>query len=69
MANKKVSSMSSNGPLKNYCKVPNKYLIGHVLGGQNGGSTPSLGPGIGLPIRKIPLRGSTLLNPKEVSTS
>ena len=32
---KKVSSMSSYGPPRNYCKVSNKYLIGHVLGGQN----------------------------------
>ena len=35
----KISYMSSNGPLGNCCKVLNKYLIGHVLGGQNGGST------------------------------
>ena len=35
----KISYTSSNGPLGNCCKVPNKYLIGHVLGGQNGGST------------------------------
>ena len=32
---KKISSMSSYGPPKNYCKVLNKYLIGHVIGGQN----------------------------------
>ena len=30
---------SSNGPPKNCCKVLSKYLIGHVLGGENGGST------------------------------
>ena len=30
---------SSNGQPKNCCKVLNKYLIGHVLGGENGGST------------------------------
>ena len=34
----KISYMSSNGPPKNCCKGLNKYLIGHVLGGQNGGS-------------------------------
>ena len=33
----KISYMSSNGPLGNYCKVSDKYLIGHMLGGQNGG--------------------------------
>ena len=32
---RKVSSMSSYGPPRNYCKVSNKYLIGHVLRGQN----------------------------------
>ena len=32
---KKVSSMSSYGPPRNYYKVSNKYLIGHVIGGQN----------------------------------
>ena len=31
-----------NGPLRNCCKVPDKYLIGHVQGGQNGRSTLSL---------------------------
>ena len=30
--------MNSNGPSGNCCKVPNKNLIGHVLGGKNGGS-------------------------------
>ena len=35
----KIGYMSSNGPPRNCYKVPNKYLIGHVLGGQNGGST------------------------------
>ena len=35
----KIDYMSSNGPLGNCCKVLNKYLIGHVLEGQNGGST------------------------------
>ena len=29
---KKVSSVSSYGPPRNYYKVSNKYLIGHVLG-------------------------------------
>ena len=38
----KIDYMSSNGPLRNCCKVPDKYLIGHVLGGQNGRSTLSL---------------------------
>ena len=31
--------MSSYGPPRNYYKVSNKYLIGHVLGGQNWRST------------------------------
>ena len=35
----KIGYTSSNGPPRNYCKVLNKYLTGHVLGGQNGGST------------------------------
>ena len=35
----KIGYTSSNGPSGNFCKVLNKYLIGHVLGGQNGGST------------------------------
>ena len=30
---KKVSSMSSYGLPRNYCKVSNKYLIGHMIGG------------------------------------
>ena len=38
----KIGYMSSNGPPGNCYKVPNKYLIGHVLGGQNGGSTHTL---------------------------
>ena len=33
----KIDYTSSNKPPGNYCKVPNKYLIGHVLGRQNGG--------------------------------
>ena len=33
-----IGYTSSNGPLGNYCKVLNKYLIGHMLEGQNGGS-------------------------------
>ena len=28
-----------NESSRNYCKVPNEYVIGHVLVGQNGGST------------------------------
>ena len=32
----KIGYVSSNGPLGNCCKVSNKYLIRHVLGGQNG---------------------------------
>ena len=28
----KIGYTSSNGPPRNYCKVPDKYLIGHVLG-------------------------------------
>ena len=35
----KIGYTSSNGPPGNCCKVSNKYLIEHVLGGQNGGST------------------------------
>ena len=35
----KISYMNSNGPLENCCKVLNKHLIIHVLGGQNRGST------------------------------
>ena len=39
----KIGYTSSNGPPGNCCKVLNKKnLIGHVLGGQNGGSTTSL---------------------------
>ena len=33
-----IDYTSSNGSPGNCCKVFNKYLIGHVLGGQNGGS-------------------------------
>ena len=29
----KIGYTSSNGPPENCCKVSNKYLIGHVLGG------------------------------------
>ena len=36
---KKIGYTSSNKPSGNCRKVSNKYLIGHVLGGQNGGST------------------------------
>ena len=35
----KISYMSNNGPLGNCCKVPNEHIIGHVLEGQNEGST------------------------------
>ena len=35
----KVSYMNSNGPPGNCCKVLNKHVKEHVLGGQNGGST------------------------------
>ena len=35
----KIGYTSSNGPPRNCCKVLDKYLIGHVLGGKNGGST------------------------------
>ena len=34
-----IGYTSSNGLLENCCKVRNKYLIGPVLGRQNGGST------------------------------
>ena len=35
----KIGYTCSNGPPGNCGKASNKYLIGHVLGGQNGGST------------------------------
>ena len=35
----KIGYTSSNGPPRNCCKVSDKYLIWHVLGGQNGEST------------------------------
>ena len=34
-----IGYASSNGPPRNYCKVPNKHVKGHVLEGQNKGST------------------------------
>ena len=34
-----IGYKSSNGPPGNYCKVPNKHIIGYVLVRQNGGST------------------------------
>ena len=34
----KIDYTSSNGPPGNCCKIPDKYLIGHLLEGQNGGS-------------------------------
>ena len=27
----KIGYISSNGPLENYCKIRDKYLIGHML--------------------------------------
>ena len=44
-------------PLRNVSIVLEKQVL----------KIPSLGPGIKLPIRKVPLRGNTLLSPKEVS--
>ena len=38
----KIGYTSSNGLPRNCCKVSNKYLIGHVLGEQNRGSTIEL---------------------------
>ena len=38
----KIGYTSSNGLPRNCCEVPNKCLIGHVLGGQNGGSILAL---------------------------
>ena len=38
----KIGYTSSNGPLENCCKVPNKHIIGHVTVGQNGGFTPNM---------------------------
>ena len=38
----KIGYTSSNGPLGNCCKIQNQYLLEHVLGGQNGGSTLQL---------------------------
>ena len=35
----KIGYTSGNGPLGNYCKIQDKYLIRHVLRGQNGGFT------------------------------
>ena len=35
----KIDYMSSNGLPWNYCKIWDKYLIGHVIRGQNGGFT------------------------------
>ena len=35
----KIGYTSSNGSPGNCCKVRNKHIIGHVLGGQNGGCT------------------------------
>ena len=35
----KISYMSSNGPPGNCCKVPSEHVIGHLLIGQNEGST------------------------------
>ena len=37
-----IDYTSSNGPLGNCCKIRNKFLIGHVLGGQNGESIDML---------------------------
>ena len=34
-----IGYTSSDGPPGYCCKILNKYLIGYVLGGQNGGST------------------------------
>ena len=34
-----IDYTSSNGPPENCCKVLNEHTIGHVLVGQNGGST------------------------------
>ena len=34
-----IDYTSSNALPENCCKIQNKYLIGHVLRGQNGGST------------------------------
>ena len=34
-----IDYTSSNALPGNCCKIQNKYLKGHVLGGQNGGST------------------------------
>ena len=37
-----IDYTSCNGPRVNSCKIRNKYLIRHVLGEQNGGSTDML---------------------------
>ena len=39
VAQKNVNCMSGHGPPKDYCEVSNEFLIGHVLGRQNGGCT------------------------------
>ena len=38
----KIGYTSSNEPPGNCCKIWDKYLIGHMLRGQNGGSTNML---------------------------
>ena len=35
----KIGYTRSNGPLGDCCKIRDKYLIGHVIRGQNRGST------------------------------
>ena len=35
----KIGYTSSNEPPGNCCKIPNEHIIGHMLIGQNGGST------------------------------
>ena len=38
----KIGYTSCNRPIGNCYKIQNQHLIGHVLGGQNGGSTNML---------------------------
>ena len=39
---KKIGYTSNNEPPENCCKVPNEHIIGHVLVGKKGGSTPNM---------------------------
>ena len=55
----KIGYTSSNGPPRNYCKIQDKYLIGHVLRGQNRGSTNMPLFGRGHEYRECNMSGTT----------